>query len=70
MDRLRELELEVTAAEIERDTADEEYDIISREYHNIKRRYDDLYDWKKEKEDKLFEARKTLFYYKEGLGSK
>lgn len=65
MDRLRELELEVVSAEMNRDAVDERYELIDKEYNRVKREYEYLHDLKKEKEDKLFEARKTLFYYKE-----
>lgn len=70
MDRLRELELEEIAAKENRDVVKERYNLIQEDYIVINREYDRLYDLKREKENKLFEARKTLFYYKEGLDSK
>ena len=65
MGRLRELELEVRAAEMNRDEVNERYELIDKEYKRVKREYEDLHALKIEKGIKLFEARKTLFYYKE-----
>lgn len=70
MKKLRELELEVVSAEENRDSVAERYSLIQDDYMVIKREYSRLYDLKLEKENKLFEARKTLFYYQEGLKSK
>lgn len=67
LDRLRELELKVKAAEMDRDVIDERYKLANAEYSHAKTEYDILSELKKDKAKKLFESRKTLFYYKEGM---
>ena len=63
MDRLRELELEVKAAEMERNTVKEVTATTFREFNENKRELERLFKLKEDKDDKLFVARKALLNY-------
>lgn len=63
MDRLRELELEVRAAEMERNAVKEMTVIAFKEFDENKRELERLFRLKEDKDGKLFVARKALLNY-------
>ena len=63
MDRLRELELEVRAAEMERNDVKEMTTIAFKEFDENKRELERLFRLKEKKDDKLFVARVSLLNY-------